>query len=142
MENRPRYRVPDELRETLLDFTIAYLLERPTNLAEFGLNFFSRLKADRDGGGGPHQSPAAQDHANGRHGPDELEGAHKNSKGHRNKITAAKSAIGNPTRPSHLPPAPGTFDAVAITQLANAAVKTNIHEARSKIENGRKKPSL
>src|SRR5947208_1175052 len=49
MEGRPRYRVPDELRETLLDFTIAYLLERPSNLAEFGLQFFQRL-SERDGG--------------------------------------------------------------------------------------------
>ncbi|CAG7728033.1 unnamed protein product [Allacma fusca] len=55
MDNRPRYRVPDELRETLLDFTIAYLLERPNNLADFGLNFFQRLKREREGtgGGGP-----------------------------------------------------------------------------------------
>lgn len=48
MENRPRYRVPDELRETLLDFTIAYLLERPPNLHEFGIQFFQRLKAERE----------------------------------------------------------------------------------------------
>lgn len=50
MDNRPRYRVPDELRETLLDFTIAYLLERPPNLIDFGITFFQRLKGDRDGG--------------------------------------------------------------------------------------------
>ncbi|CAL8103237.1 unnamed protein product [Orchesella dallaii] len=42
--NRPRYRVPDELRETLLDFTIAYLLERPLSLPEFGFQFFARLR--------------------------------------------------------------------------------------------------
>jgi hypothetical protein len=61
MENRPRYRVPDELRETLLDFTIAYLLERPTNLAEFGLNFFSRLRSERESGssGGSNQNSGA-----------------------------------------------------------------------------------
>jgi len=51
MENRPRYRVPEELRETLLDFTIAYLLERPSNLIEFGLSYFRRLKDERTGGG-------------------------------------------------------------------------------------------
>ena len=44
MDSRsPRYRVPDELRETLLDFTIAYLLERPQSLPTFGLNFFQKL---------------------------------------------------------------------------------------------------
>jgi hypothetical protein len=52
MDNRPRYRVPDELRETLLDFTIAYLLERPANLPSFGLSFFQRLKEEREGRGG------------------------------------------------------------------------------------------
>jgi len=55
-ENRPRYRVPDELRETLLDFTIAYLLERPSNLPEFGLNFFQRLRGGEGGGGGGRQA--------------------------------------------------------------------------------------
>jgi cAMP-dependent protein kinase regulator len=58
-QNRPRYRVPDELRETLLDFTIAYLLERPTNLPEFGLNFFQRLRTER--GGGSDNRSSAQD---------------------------------------------------------------------------------
>lgn len=53
MDNRPRYRVPDELRETLLDFTIAYLLERPNSLANFGLSFFQRLKDERENGNGP-----------------------------------------------------------------------------------------
>lgn len=72
MDNRPRYRVPDELRETLLDFTIAYLLERPNNLADFGLNFFQRLKRERDGAGG---GGTAVNGALGGGGPaDDLEG--------------------------------------------------------------------
>ena len=53
MDARPRYRVPDELRETLLDFTIAYLLERPASLPSFGISFFQRLKD----GGGPVRPP-------------------------------------------------------------------------------------
>jgi len=78
MDNRPRYRVPDELRETLLDFTIAYLLERPNNLPEFGLQFFQRLKRERDGGssGAPPASsrPAAGAGAVNGEPADELEG--------------------------------------------------------------------
>ena len=52
MDSRPRYRVPDELRETLLDFTIAYLLERPTSLPAFGLSFFQKLKEEKQRAGG------------------------------------------------------------------------------------------
>lgn len=51
-QSRPRYRVPDELREVLLDFTIAYLLERPNNIVDFGAQFFQRLQGSRGGGGG------------------------------------------------------------------------------------------
>lgn len=61
---RPRYRVPDELRETLLDFTIAYLLERPPSVVEFGMAFFSRLRGDRGGptqAGGPASNQTGQD---------------------------------------------------------------------------------
>lgn len=47
MDRPPRYRVPDELRLALLDFTIAYLLEKPNNLSEFGVNFFQRRGAGR-----------------------------------------------------------------------------------------------
>ncbi len=67
MDTRPRYRVPDELRETLLDFTIAYLLERPANLPAFGLQFFTKLDQQHRGGGGKKGGPngagsTSQDH--------------------------------------------------------------------------------
>jgi len=67
MENRPRYRVPDELRETLLDFTIAYLLERPANLPTFGLHFFQRLKDEHEigHGHGPRTSQTTPQAING-----------------------------------------------------------------------------
>lgn len=58
---RPRYRVPDELRETLLDFTIAYLLERPPNVVDFGVNFFTRIRGDRLPAGGGAFTAASQD---------------------------------------------------------------------------------
>ncbi|OXA41722.1 cAMP-dependent protein kinase type II regulatory subunit [Folsomia candida] len=75
MENRPRYRVPDELRETLLDFTIAYLLERPSNLADFGLNFFQRLRGETGGRrtSAPTQNAATTGAVNGGGGADENE---------------------------------------------------------------------
>ena len=74
MDNRPRYRVPDELRETLLDFTIAYLLERPNNLADFGLQFFQRLKRERESGGGGGGGGRAGGGAVNGEPVDELEG--------------------------------------------------------------------
>ncbi len=75
MENRPRYRVPDELRETLLDFTIAYLLERPGNLAEFGLNFFQRLSGGEGEGRAPGGGVGEVNGGNG--GADENDGMQK-----------------------------------------------------------------
>lgn len=62
---RPRYRVPDELRETLLDFTIAYLLERPPSVVDFGAEFFQRLRGDRlPAGGGRAPGQASDINAN------------------------------------------------------------------------------
>ena len=53
----PIYRIPEELRETRLDFTIAYLLARPPNLPAFSLAFFQRLKETKDAiGRGQHKS--------------------------------------------------------------------------------------
>lgn len=73
MDNRPRYRVPDELRETLLDFTIAYLLERPANLVDFGIQFFQRLKGEREGGASGARGSQGSTTLNGRN-EDEVEG--------------------------------------------------------------------
>jgi len=46
---KPKHRIPEELRETMLDFTIAYLLECPTNVHAFALGFFERLQKQREG---------------------------------------------------------------------------------------------
>jgi len=42
----PRYSVPVALRETLADLIIAFSLEKPKDLAEFGVQFFQRLQKD------------------------------------------------------------------------------------------------
>ncbi len=51
------YKIPQELQEVLLDFTVQYLVEQPEDLASFAVVYFSRLKARQPasasaGGGG------------------------------------------------------------------------------------------
>ena len=38
-----QYRIPDELQEILLDFTVNYLIEQPTDIARFVLIFSTSL---------------------------------------------------------------------------------------------------
>jgi cAMP-dependent protein kinase regulator len=42
-----QYRIPDELQEILLDFTVNYLIEQPTDIAKFGIEYFVKLTAAR-----------------------------------------------------------------------------------------------
>merc|ERR1712038_250717 len=44
----PDYTIPAELQETLLDFTVHYLVEKPPDIIDFAMDFFSRLKAKRN----------------------------------------------------------------------------------------------
>uniref|UniRef100_A0A8D8RHC7 cAMP-dependent protein kinase type II regulatory subunit n=1 Tax=Cacopsylla melanoneura TaxID=428564 RepID=A0A8D8RHC7_9HEMI len=39
--------VPDELRDILLEFTISYLLEQPSDVIDYGVEFFTKLKQNR-----------------------------------------------------------------------------------------------
>jgi len=43
-----QYRIPDELQEILLDFTVNYLIEQPTDIARFGVEYFVKLTAARN----------------------------------------------------------------------------------------------
>lgn len=54
MSNKVRYNIPEELRELLLNFTLSYLLLKPTNMASFGTDYFQRLiaKGGHFGGAG------------------------------------------------------------------------------------------
>ena len=44
-----QYRIPDELQEILLDFTVNYLIEQPSDIARFGVEYFVKLTAARNG---------------------------------------------------------------------------------------------
>lgn len=46
-DSRSQYRIPDELQEILLDFTVNYLIEQPTDIARFGVEYFVKLTAAR-----------------------------------------------------------------------------------------------
>ncbi|XP_050440577.1 cAMP-dependent protein kinase type II regulatory subunit [Adelges cooleyi] len=46
-DNLTKLNVPDELREILLDLTIGYLLEQPTDIIDYAIEFFDKLKKSR-----------------------------------------------------------------------------------------------
>lgn len=50
MSNQPpkqRIQVPDSLRDVLLEFSIAYLLEQPGDVVDYAVEFFSKLQESR-----------------------------------------------------------------------------------------------
>ncbi|TMW52004.1 hypothetical protein DOY81_002922 [Sarcophaga bullata] len=46
-EQKQRIQVPDELREVLLEFSIAYLLEQPGDVVDFAVDYFSKIQESR-----------------------------------------------------------------------------------------------
>lgn len=48
MCEQSNYTIPPELQETLLDFTVHYLVEKPPDIIDFAMEFFSRLQAKRN----------------------------------------------------------------------------------------------
>lgn len=49
MSNPPKQRiqVPDSLRDVLLEFSIAYLLEQPGDVVDYAVEFFTKLQDHR-----------------------------------------------------------------------------------------------
>ena len=45
--SNPEYAIPAELQETLLDFTVHYLVERPPDIIDFAMDYFSSLHSKR-----------------------------------------------------------------------------------------------
>ena len=41
------YKIPDELQEVLLDFTVNFLIEQPNDIAAFGISYFTKLAASK-----------------------------------------------------------------------------------------------
>lgn len=46
-DNAAKLNVPDELREMLLEFTIGYLLEQPSDIVDYAIEFFDKLKKSK-----------------------------------------------------------------------------------------------
>lgn len=44
---KQRIQVPDSLRDVLLEFSIAYLLEQPGDVVDYAVEFFSKLQDSR-----------------------------------------------------------------------------------------------
>ena len=45
--NAGKITVPDDLRDILLEFTISYLLEQPGDIVDYAVDFFTRLRENR-----------------------------------------------------------------------------------------------
>jgi len=45
--NAGKITVPDDLRDVLLEFTISYLLEQPSDIIDYAVDFFTRLRDTR-----------------------------------------------------------------------------------------------
>uniref|UniRef100_A0A1B0CGB3 RIIa domain-containing protein n=1 Tax=Lutzomyia longipalpis TaxID=7200 RepID=A0A1B0CGB3_LUTLO len=46
-QTKQRIQVPDGLRDVLLEFSIAYLLEQPGDVVDYAVEFFTRLQENR-----------------------------------------------------------------------------------------------
>lgn len=46
-QQKQRIQVPDCLRDVLLEFSIAYLLEQPGDVIDYAVEFFTRLQENR-----------------------------------------------------------------------------------------------
>lgn len=45
--NEGKITVPEDLRDILLEFTISYLLEQPGDIVDYAVDFFTRLRENR-----------------------------------------------------------------------------------------------
>ena len=55
------YSIPSELQETLLDFTVHYLVERPPDIIDFAMDYFGELQNKRNGAGGHSEDDEEMD---------------------------------------------------------------------------------
>lgn len=46
-QQKPRVHIPDSLRDILLEFSIAYLLEQPGDVVDYAVDFFTKLQESR-----------------------------------------------------------------------------------------------
>lgn len=44
---KPRTQVPDSLRDALMEFSIAYLLEQPGDVIDYAVEFFTKVQENR-----------------------------------------------------------------------------------------------
>lgn len=56
--SKQKIKVPDSLRDVLLEFSIAYLLEQPGDVIDYAVEFFSKLQDNRNNAGGGSSAKA------------------------------------------------------------------------------------
>lgn len=54
--SKQKVKVPDGLRDILLEFSIAYLLEQPGDIIDYAVDFFTKMQANRSATGGSSSS--------------------------------------------------------------------------------------
>lgn len=59
--SKQKVKVPDSLRDVLLEFSIAYLLEQPGDVIDFAVDYFSKLQTNRAQTGGIGIKPTTPD---------------------------------------------------------------------------------
>ena len=59
--SKQKIKVPDCLRDVLLEFSIAFLLEQPDDVVDFAVDFFTKLQANRSQTGNIENKPMTPD---------------------------------------------------------------------------------
>lgn len=57
-QQKQRIQVPDGLRDVLLEFSIAYLLEQPGDVIDYAVEFFTKLQENRKATAEPTDLPS------------------------------------------------------------------------------------
>lgn len=63
-ESSRRIQVPEKLKEVLLQFSIAFLVEQPPDVIDYAVEYFSKLQAERPSVGFSDQSTDDQQSVN------------------------------------------------------------------------------
>lgn len=60
-QQKQRIQIPDSLRDILLEFSIAYLLEQPGDVVDYAVEFFTKLQENRKSKISHDDAPASPD---------------------------------------------------------------------------------
>ncbi|KAH6921574.1 hypothetical protein HPB50_002468 [Hyalomma asiaticum] len=88
--NRPRYDVPPELTNLLLEFTVNVMIERPSDLVEYAARYFSGLRDERQRSASSGRPPAIAENDEAIYSDDEEPMPKGKAQGARKQTTQPK----------------------------------------------------